>query len=119
MSQQLTELKTQLDQLKAELGVAQIRRNEVMGTLKNSYGIQTVKEAEGEHTKLTTKTIPTLEAKRDNLIAKAQEVLNGLNTETETGGHPGKQAGPAGSINSKGPAQGRTLVGRGRTDNRA
>lgn len=115
MSQQeLQRIKGELDQLKAQLGAAQIRKNEVMGALKNTYGVATAKEAQTEHTKLTGKTIPTMERKRDGLVSKAQEVLSGINTQAGAGGHTGAQGGPAGPANTTGPAEGRTLVGKKR-----
>jgi hypothetical protein len=113
MARTLQTIKQELDTLKAQLGVAQIKRNEVLGALKNSYGINTAKEAEAEQVKLTGTVIPKLEADRDSLIQSAEEVLDGI-TGLDTGGHPGEQAGPAGSGQPGGGAQGRTIVGRNR-----
>lgn len=113
-TQKLQTVKHELDRVKAQLGAAQLRRDEVMGVLTGTYGLKTAKAAEAEHKKLITKTIPTMEAKRDELVAKAAEVLNGINTESGAGGHAGAPGGPAGPANTVGAGAGRTPVGRKR-----
>jgi hypothetical protein len=86
-----------------------MRRDEVMAGLQNTYGFKTTKAAATEQQRLREKTIPTMEKKRDGFVAKAQEVINGLNTETR----PGASTAPTGP-GPGGAGQSRTVVGRKR-----
>lgn len=103
MSTDLQQIKAELDRLKTTLSAAVMRRDEVMAGLGKTYGFETTKAAAAEQKKLREKTIPAMERKRDDLVAKAEGILNGINTaETENG--------PGGG----GLPQGRTVVGRQR-----
>jgi hypothetical protein len=96
----LQRTKQELDRLRTNLSAAMMRRDEVMAGLQQNYGFDTAKAAEAEQKKLREKTIPTMEKKRDGFIAKAEDIINGLNTETGPG--------------AAGAGQGRTVVGRKR-----
>jgi hypothetical protein len=93
-----------------------MRRDEVVAALQKNYGFNTAKDAEVEQKKLRDETIPTMEKKRDGFIAKAQEVINGLNTQAVPGGNSraAEQTGLSGGADPGGLPQGRTVVGRKR-----
>lgn len=117
MSTELQKVKQQLDLLKTNLSAAIMRRDEVMSGLQQNYGFETAQAAAKEQKKLREKTIPTLQKKRDGFVARAEGILNGLNTGADTGGNTAAQAGltetePA----SRGPAGSRTLVGGKRSN---
>lgn len=95
----LPELKSRLDGLKTQLAVATAKRDEVAGTLRDTYGLKTPKQAKAMHIKLTGTTIPALQSNRDTLVQQAEEVLNGI----DSGGGNKQQAQPGGASPVGGP----------------
>lgn len=92
----LPELKSRLDGLRTQLAVATAKRDEVAGTLRDTYGLKTPKQAKTTHTQLTGTTIPALQANRDTLVQQAEEVLNGI--DSGGGNSPQTQRGGAGPV---------------------
>ena len=76
MPTKLEMLKAKADKAKIEYEVCRKRRTELLKTMKEKYGISTVDEAV-ERMEAIANEISELSDKRDNLVNKAEELLEG------------------------------------------
>jgi hypothetical protein len=119
---QLNVLKEHLEDARTRLAIEKNKLTEAVATLKDEYGIG-IEEAAAEYEAITKGQIPQLALKRDNMLNKAQAIMegidNGQNTKTPDG-----QGGAAAGANTRGPARqndqggrttGRQIVGRKRS----
>ena len=104
------QLQTKLEQLKTQLAIEQHKYNEALATLQTTFGVDNLNTARNEYNDITTKIIPQLQLKRDNMLAKAEAILNGIDTQNQKAG-AAQPRGILGPGNAGGAKTGRQLVG--------
>jgi hypothetical protein len=107
---QLEELKKQVEQLKTQRAIAQNKLDEALATLRDTFGVNDLAKAEEEYDAITKGVIPQLQLKRDNMLKKAEALLNGITTENQKTG-AGTTRGIIGNRNAGGAKTGRRPVG--------
>jgi hypothetical protein len=120
---QLNVLKEHLEDARTRLAIEQNKLTEAVATLKDEYGIG-IEEAAGEYEAITKGQIPQLILKRDNMLKKAQAIMEGIDNGEDTqtsdgqgGAAAGANAGGSARQNDQGGrARGRQIVGRRRAD---
>ena len=103
--EQLSMLKEQLGRFKTQRAVEQDKLYAAIGILKTEFGID-MDNAQTEHDTLTNTIIPQLIRKRDNMLRKAEDILNGIDADTENHTGPGTHRGPVKNRQSVGLSKG-------------
>lgn len=115
---QLENIKAKLDHTKTQRAIEQNKFDETMATLKKDHNIDTIEQAEAEYESITKGVIPNLILRRDNTLNKAQEIMNGIDTQSANGQGQAtvgeNTEGPAGESNARGTPKSRQIVGRKR-----
>lgn len=111
---QLEDLQKQLNKMKTELAIAQNKFNEAATALGTEYGV-TIDAADEEYDAITKGIIPQLALKRDNVLAKAQAIMEGIEHGESEGSQTAEAQNTARSAQPNDQGRGTTrrqIVGR-------
>lgn len=102
--------------MRTQLAIAQNKFDEALAALGTEFNVANLEAARAEYANITTTIIPNLQTKRDTMLKKAEDILNGIDMPITTGATDPNPPQNARNLVGRGPQKNRHLVGRGGSD---